>query len=277
MNSMFRFAAVLALVLLPTQASAFVLDLDGVGNVLHWVLGGSAVGYRINTATVPYGAEGEQAIHNAFAAWSNASTGLEYRYQGSTNAGMANDGSNTVLFVYDNWQFDQGFAALTFRYYDNRTGKLLDTDIAFNAERYEWSIGGRDFDIQNSAAHEVGHFSGLGHSSVGDATMYSSTLAGETSKRSLHSDDVSGLLAIYGGSGGPVAPPDDEPSGGISGDGGGGGGGCTTGPGPGDALVAGALSLGFALRRRRASDPSARRDGAGEASLPRRPAPDSAR
>ena len=75
MNSLFRFAACLSIALLPTQASAFVLDLDGVGNVLHWVLGGSPVGYRINTATVPYGAEGEQAIHNAFASWSNASTG----------------------------------------------------------------------------------------------------------------------------------------------------------------------------------------------------------
>ena len=253
MKALYRLAVFITIALTPVPASAFVLDLDGVGNVLHWVLGGSAIGYRINTATVPYGAEGEQAIHNAFAAWSNASTGLEYRYQGSTNARMSNDGSNTVLFIYDNWPYDQGFAALTFRYYDNRTGKLLDTDIAFNAERYAWSVGGRDFDIQNSAAHEVGHFSGLGHSQVGDATMYSSTLAGETSKRSLHSDDVAGLQAIYGGSGGPVPPPDDDdvPSDGISGGGGGGGGGCTTGPSASDALAAGVLSLGFALRRRR--------------------------
>ncbi|MGH7806321.1 MAG: matrixin family metalloprotease, partial [Candidatus Binatia bacterium] len=253
MNALFRIAAslALALALTPTRASAFVLDLDGVGNVLHWVLSGGAVGYRINTGTVPHGAAGEQAIHAAFASWSNASTGVEYRYQGATNARMANDGENTVLFVYDNWQFDSGFAALTFRYYDNRTGKLIDTDIAFNAERYAWSVGGTDFDIQNSATHEVGHFSGLGHSSVGDATMYSKTLAGETTKRSLHSDDVAGLQAIYGGSGGVVTPPVDEPSGGISsGSGGGGGGGCTTGPGASDALVAGLLSLGFALRRR---------------------------
>ena len=245
MNALIRLVFCLSVLLAPRPAAAFVLDLDGVGNVLHWVLSGGAIGYRINTATVPYGSSGQQAIHDAFSSWSNATTGLDFRYEGSTGAGMANDGQNTVLFVYDGWPYDQGFAALTFRYYDNKTGKLIDTDIAFNAERFAWSIGGSDFDIQNSATHEVGHFTGLGHSQASDATMYSRTLAGETSKRSLASDDVAGVQAIYGG-GGSAAPVDDEPSGGISGDGGGGGGGCTTGASTGDALFAALASLAYA-------------------------------
>lgn len=198
---------------LPHPSFAFVLDLDGAGNVLHWVAGEeAAIPYRIAAGNVPFGREGENAIHRAFATWSEASPALAYRFDGYAEAPvMANDGQNVVLFVYEKWPFDPGFAAITFRYYDEEDGRLLDTDIAFNAESYAWSVGGTAFDIENSATHEVGHLSGLGHSTVEESTMFARTLAGETAKRSLHADDRAAVDAVYGTHGAARPPAADRP------------------------------------------------------------------
>jgi hypothetical protein len=189
-----------ALAVAPRAASAFALDLDGAGHVLHWVTGAeTSIPYQLAPGNVPFGSAGENAIHRAFATWSAVSPTLEYRFDGYADGPvMANDGRNVVLFVYEQWPFDPAFAAITFRYYDEEDGRLLDTDVAFNAESYAWSVGGSGFDIENSATHEVGHLSGLGHSDVEEATMSAATLPGETAKRSLHADDREGIQAIYG-------------------------------------------------------------------------------
>lgn len=204
---------ILAVVTSPSAARGFALDLDGAGNVLHWVTAAEdAVPYRLAAANVPFGSAGENAIHRAFATWSAVSPTLSYRFDGYAEAPvMANDGQNVVLFVYRDWPFDPGFAAITFRYFDEEDGRLLDTDIAFNAQGYAWSIGGASFDIENSATHEVGHMSGLGHSDVAEATMDARTLPRETAKRSLHADDRAAIGAVYGAHG-AGRPPAESPT-----------------------------------------------------------------
>ena len=60
-------------------------------------------------------------------------------------------------------------------------------------------------DVQNVVTHEAGHVLGLGHQAgVPTATMYPSAPAGETTKRTLDPDDISGICAIY-----PAAAPTD--------------------------------------------------------------------
>ena len=54
------------------------------------------------------------------------------------------------------------------------------------------------FDIQGVMTHEYGHALGLDHSPVGGATMTQGTSGSGLSDRSLHSDDVAGVQAIYG-------------------------------------------------------------------------------
>ncbi len=55
-----------------------------------------------------------------------------------------------------------------------------------------------DWDIQSTAAHEYGHALGLGHSSVGSATMFPTGGQGETLARSIDLDDIAGIQCIYG-------------------------------------------------------------------------------
>ncbi len=60
------------------------------------------------------------------------------------------------------------------------------------------SVGGNQMDLQSVACHEYGHCLGLGHSSNGSATMAPSVNYGNTNNRSIHSDDINGVQAIYG-------------------------------------------------------------------------------
>ncbi|HEX5009795.1 MAG TPA: IPT/TIG domain-containing protein, partial [Planctomycetota bacterium] len=53
-------------------------------------------------------------------------------------------------------------------------------------------------DLQGVACHEIGHTLGLGHSSVGGATMFASISGTGTGQRSIEADDIAGIQSIYG-------------------------------------------------------------------------------
>ncbi|HZL99414.1 MAG TPA: matrixin family metalloprotease [Planctomycetota bacterium] len=53
-------------------------------------------------------------------------------------------------------------------------------------------------DLQGVACHEIGHSLGLGHSNVGGATMLPSISGTGVNQRSINSDDIAGVQAIYG-------------------------------------------------------------------------------
>jgi hypothetical protein len=119
----------------------------------------------------------------------------------------------------------QGIIALTTTTYAPATGEIVDADMefidwtggstgAFAARDEGWyftcfepgaeaactsygEAGCHSMDLQNTATHEAGHFVGLGHSPVANATMEATAAVGETKKRTLETDDVSGLCAIY--------------------------------------------------------------------------------
>jgi hypothetical protein len=89
------------------------------------------------------------------------------------------------------------------------SGRILDADTAFDASDFQFrdlSLGTCDAtvdaahcaDIQNTMAHEAGHFLGLAHSQETTATMYFQVVSTyETTKRNTSPDDVDGLCAIY--------------------------------------------------------------------------------
>ena len=53
-------------------------------------------------------------------------------------------------------------------------------------------------DLQGVACHEIGHSLGLGHSNVSGATMLPSISGTGVGQRSINSDDIAGLQAVYG-------------------------------------------------------------------------------
>lgn len=56
-----------------------------------------------------------------------------------------------------------------------------------------------EFDIQGLLTHEFGHALGLGHTTVGGATMFASvSSSGSDDVRSLEADDIAGVQAVYG-------------------------------------------------------------------------------
>lgn len=108
------------------------------------------------------------------------------------------DGRNTMVFG-DN-VLDPTVIAVTNTWYTTVTRRVVDFDISFE-ENYLW--GNADpakMDLRNIAVHEIGHGIGLNdlYNTCTAETMYGYSSYGETSKRTLNSGDIAGLVAIYG-------------------------------------------------------------------------------
>jgi len=95
--------------------------------------------------------------------------------------------------------------ALTTTTFDPDSGELLDADIELNADNYLLSVSDEavDFDLLSVLTHEVGHFLGMAHSDLPEATMFAIYEGGTTELRSLEPDDIAGICERY--------PPDDAP------------------------------------------------------------------
>jgi uncharacterized protein (TIGR03437 family) len=79
-------------------------------------------------------------------------------------------------------------------------GQILDADLVFNTSEPFSTVGlDNTNDIEHVALHEIGHLLGLGHSGVSAAIMAPSGGARTAfAQRSLHSDDIAGINAVYG-------------------------------------------------------------------------------
>lgn len=222
------------------------------GAELHW--NRANVPYEFNASgSADMGPEVYPALDAGFQVWNDASQ-VDYSYAGCTSKGRgsvidgggdaSSDGSSIVTWIESNWPYGPGTIAITWTYFF-ADGEIDEADMLMNGEDYFWttSTGAADTDVQSITAHEAGHYLGLGHTDVASATMFATVDAGETSKRSLHADDIAGAEYIYGSGASSGATFDGECKGG----GGGGGEGCgctlegTATPRPG--LLAGILSV----------------------------------
>jgi len=162
-----------------------------------------------------------EAVQQSFQAWEAVECGgLEFHYQGVTNddrVGYNPNRSNINLVVFrddpDDWPHADGVIALTTATFctdpgnaDCPAGRVIDADIELNGAHFDFTTTTNprlvEFDLRNTLTHEVGHFVGLDHTPVQDATMFASAPAGERKKASLHNDDREGLCAIYPAGGG---------------------------------------------------------------------------
>jgi hypothetical protein len=123
---------------------------------------------------------------------------------GSCNSVTGN--GNWVNFVHDQktWE-DQGVSslvvALTVLTYDRNSGEIRDADVLLDDWSHDFCVapdcGGSRYDLEGTLTHELGHLLGLDHSTNPEATMFAGAAPGETAKRSLDVDDVTGICTAY--------------------------------------------------------------------------------
>ncbi|MBU0641246.1 MAG: matrixin family metalloprotease [Planctomycetes bacterium] len=160
--------------------------------------------------------EQETQILNGPGAWNNAGADFEFTYGGTTTqTSISYNGTNLIYF--DTTPPDGG-SYVAANYIWASSGDISENDIVFNDRDYTWWNGSGScsnmMDIWNIATHENGHslcLADLYNGGDSGKTMYGYVSYCETGKRTLHSDDIAGIVAIYGGSAPDTNPPVPNP------------------------------------------------------------------
>jgi MYXO-CTERM domain-containing protein len=167
----------------------------------------------------------ETAVDASFATWQSANCGgstpnlIFHALKASTcqRAEFNTTGNvNTIAFL-DPFQdpcADQAYSsfafAVTIVWHNTSTGEILDADMMINdqlatnsfaggpyANCPDTGCDGTDADLASIVTHEAGHFIGIGHSEVDDATMFASAIRTSIEKRTLDPDDIEAVCDIY--------------------------------------------------------------------------------
>lgn len=147
----------------------------------------------------------ETAIRNAIDEW-NGSPGSRARIVESTSNRSRRDWqTNDVhLVVFDennsSGYFSGGSSIVAITPVTFFTdGRIIDADVLFNGKNFGFTTSGEvgKFDIQDVAAHELGHLLGLDHSGVCGATMFPYVDPSVILHRSLALDDQRGMRHLY--------------------------------------------------------------------------------
>lgn len=116
------------------------------------------------------------------------------------------DSENTVSFAEDVWDpmfgDPQLTLAITASAYNPVHCGILGADLLYNAVGFEFSTSDTlvpgAVDLPSVATHENGHWLGLGHSEIPEATMYP-TYAADLAHRDLADDDLDAVTDLYPG------------------------------------------------------------------------------
>lgn len=190
----------------PSKNQLFASDVCGAGTTAYSYLA-SGVKWRTFPVTFAIDAANSHvdinaaktAVRKAFAAIDALNQPAGIFFQETSNYAAAK-----IKFT---WKYIDGpFRQLGYTTFSYRTDtKALTSAIVTldSGDRYFISpterCGGSGslFDIQNIATHEIGHAINLGHVSDKLQSMYPSSFAGETLKRTLGNGDIRGISNLY--------------------------------------------------------------------------------
>ena len=183
------------------------------GKPLQWPV--ACVGVALNekaSVQVNY-AEFERVVTASFNAWNEVRCDGQAPSIAATVVGpVACDrvkinkekgNANLVVFRDDDWPHtgQSSVLALTTVQYGTETGTIYGADMEIRARpgdvRLTTGDEDVDTDLQSIITHEAGHFLGLAHTSVAEATMLPYYPPKSTKFRSLEADDRAGLCAAY--------------------------------------------------------------------------------
>jgi hypothetical protein len=184
-------AALLATATLSSSLSAYSL--------LGYTWAQPVVPYYINPANLDLPTSAiEPAIRAGADAWPRQSgASFAFAFAGySSQTTNTNDGINLIMFR----NAASGSAiATTYTWFSGT--RMLEADMVFWDGGFQFFTGSSGcsggFYIEDVATHEFGHALGLGHSTVGSATMYPSISTCSQQSRSLDPDDIAAVLALY--------------------------------------------------------------------------------
>lgn len=226
------FAFVISL-LIPWNASAFMLHMSDEGDYVKWHRGEVEVVLDASLEKLGPRERVEDVIMRSFDLWTDATDiPFVFAFRRGHCSPHANNNETCVaacddrLDCYDR-QGEKG--ATTYLHYLPSSGRITGASIVFNAADWEWDIGGtpppsiiecdtdappmsnpspsiecvekakRDaaLNLSRVAGHEIGHLLGIDHSANENALMYYLMERGDVSVAHLHEDDVNAAITLY--------------------------------------------------------------------------------
>ena len=209
-------SAILSTVIFSQISQAYVLSLTNSGDSTYWYT--HCIPFWLSTT----GAESldrnivERDLIASLRTWDNVEcTALSFTYEGEIDSSFIGydinenaDNHNILTFVSppQPWLYDPSVLALTTVTMcvndtpDCAVGTIIDADIEINEQGYQFTTSEAQrvqMDLANTITHELGHFLGIDHSNVVEATMYFQQNLGEINKRNLADDDQNALCSIF--------------------------------------------------------------------------------
>jgi hypothetical protein len=174
-------------------SSGSAVPCSAAGGFAHWEV--REIPWYLNSAGKGRGKW--LAVTAALAAW-NAVAAADHllTFAGTTSAGFAADGRNTILWAEGNG-CTGGCLAMTALVLE--AGQVIvETDISFNSS-HAWKTNGKGLDTEAVAAHELGHTLGIHHTNL--AAVPRPTMAASyfgAGARTLEPDDQAALQCSEG-------------------------------------------------------------------------------
>lgn len=158
------------------------------GGFAHWNI--RNINWYLNTAN--QGSGKSSAVSAAMTSWTNVSSANHVlTYAGTTTAGWATDGRNTLLWASGNGCTGSCLALTALVLQSGQV--IVETDVTFN-NSVSWNTSGANYDTQAVTAHELGHALGIHHTNLTSSprpTMYATYFG--TDGRTLATDDHQAL------------------------------------------------------------------------------------